>query len=449
MKRILEGKIKGAKETEPLSKTDLKLKVKCICKISGNKFGTGFCCKIKQEDKLIPVLMTNYHIIDDNFINLNKQLIIYIEDDMKIINLKNRKIYSSEDDKYDIMILKLKEEDEIYNFLEIDQNIFKNNSENFFRNEPVYILHFPNAKEASVSYGNGIEVANEYDIKHFCNTENCSSGGPIINLATDKIIGIHKGYIKGKYNIGTFLKFPLNDLNKNKYINEGKFRIQIIFQSDEFNQLDTNEFENKFKNEICYPELKNLKSILTDVIMGACNLNPKELDSRGNKYSCWGINKTRGNKPYYPPLGWIGIGLRVKGKYNNDSWIGNANNPGEWCVAYHGVGCWQSSDSVKDITGKICKYNFKPGPRQVHMYCDNIYNPGKKVGIGVYCMSNPKIAECYAGISEINGKKYKTVLMVRVKPDAIRSCHDAPDYWVVNGTTDEIRPYRILYKECE
>ena len=38
--------------------------------------------------------------------------------------------------------------------------------------------------------------------------------------------------------------------------------------------------------------------------------------------------------------------------------------------------------------------------------------------------------------------------MVRVKPEAIRGCEDSEDYWVVNGTTDEIRPYRILYKKC-
>ena len=183
--------------------------------------------------------------------------------------------------------------------------------------------------------------------------------------------------------------------------------------------------------------------------MGACKLQRKELDSRGNKYSGWGVNEKRGNKPYYPPLGWIGIGLRVKGKYHTDSWIGNDNNPGEWCVAYHGVGRRQSSDNVKKITGIICKTTFEPGPSQVYMNCDNIYNPGKKVGIGVYCMSNPEIAENYAGISEINGKKYKTVLMVRVKPDAIRSCNCEPDNWVVNGTTEEIRPYRILYKECK
>ena len=52
------------------------------------------------------------------------------------------------------------------------------------------------------------------------------------------------------------------------------------------------------------------------------------------------------------------------------------------------------------------------------------------------------------GISEFSGKRYKTVLMVRVKPDATRGCNcsDSKDYYVVNGTPDEIRPYRILYK---
>jgi hypothetical protein len=36
--------------------------------------------------------------------------------------------------------------------------------------------------------------------------------------------------------------------------------------------------------------------------------------------------------------------------------------------------------------------------------------------------------------------------MTRVKQSAIRTCEDEKDYWVVNGTKDEIRPYRILYK---
>ena len=39
--------------------------------------------------------------------------------------------------------------------------------------------------------------------------------------------------------------------------------------------------------------------------------------------------------------------------------------------------------------------------------------------------------------------------MERVKPKAKRGCEDSEDYWVVNETTDEIYPYRILYKKCK
>ena len=105
------------------------------------------------------------------------------------------------------------------------------------------------------------------------------------------------------------------------------------------------------------------------------------------------------------------------------------------------------TNTSKDITGKIVKSNFKAGSNQVHEGCDDIFHPGKKVGRGVYCTPNVETAEDYSGISEINGIQYNTVLMVRVKPDAIRHCADSGDYWVVNGTTDEIRPYRILYKK--
>ena len=42
--------------------------------------------------------------------------------------------------------------------------------------------------------------------------------------------------------------------------------------------------------------------------------------------------------------------------------------------------------------------------------------------------------------------------MARVNPKARRHCDSHKEskdyqYWVVNGTTDEIRPYRILYKK--
>ena len=112
------------------------------------------------------------------------------------------------------------------------------------------------------------------------------------------------------------------------------------------------------------------------------------------------------------------------------------NSEGEWCVAYHGIG-----------NGNIYKSSFKPEGGQSHENCDDIFHPGKKVGNGVYCTQKIESAEQYAGISEINGIKYQIVLMTRVKPDAIRQCRCENNYWVVDGTPNEIRPYRILYKK--
>ena len=39
--------------------------------------------------------------------------------------------------------------------------------------------------------------------------------------------------------------------------------------------------------------------------------------------------------------------------------------------------------------------------------------------------------------------------MVRVNNNSIRGCKDAKDYWVIKGSANDIRPYRILYKEIK
>ena len=235
---------------------------------------------------------------------------------------------------------------------------------------------------------------------------------------------------------------------------KGSYHVQVIFQSDEFNDLDTNDFLQKFKNDNEFKELSQLKEIHKEIVMKGCKLSKNQLDPRGNRNDGWGVGENRGGKPYEPPIGWNGIGLKVMDKYGDNTWIGMSNVQGEWCVAYHGVGAGQSSDNVKNVTGLIYKSEFRPGGGQRHCNCDDQYHPGKKVGNGVYCTPIIKTAEGYAGISKVNGKSYKTVLMVRVKPSAIRHCDNCYDskapynYWVVNGTTDEIRPYRILYKQC-
>ena len=227
------------------------------------------------------------------------------------------------------------------------------------------------------------------------------------------------------------------------YPQKGSLSVQVIFENDKFNDLNLDDFKSKFKNDKEFQELNNLKEIHKDVLISVCKLSKNQLDSRGNRYD-WGENEKRGNMPYDPPKGWIGIGLNVLDKYDNgdNTWIGMENIKGEWCVAYHGVGQLEEPNKVKDIVSKIIRDKFKPGMGQVHEDCDDNNHPGKKVGKGVYCTPHIKTAEDYSGTSEINGQKYKTVLMVRVKPDAIRccNCEYAKDYWVVDGTNNEIRP---------
>ena len=190
-----------------------------------------------------------------------------------------------------------------------------------------------------------------------------------------------------------------------------------------------------------------LKEILDDVYLNF-RFSRSQLDSRGNKFEGWGIGQNKGNYKYDPPLGWIGIGLKVIGMYGDDAWIGNTYSKREWAVAYHGVGRGQSSEEIKRIIGIIIKGGFRQGYNQVHEDCPDINHPGKNVGKGVFFSSSIKTAEMYAGIIKINEQKYKTILMVRVKPNAIRKCNCLfnDELFVVNGTVDEVRPYRILFK---
>ena len=210
-------KMQEAPLPQLLEKTNLSYMDNCICKINGNTIGTGFFCKIEYNKRTIPVLMTNYHVINDKYLEINEYLKVYIKNDSHIINInKDSKIYSSE--RYDIMIIKLNNDNkDIKNYLEIDSNIYKRDSLSRYKKENIYILHYPNSQKPYISYGNGIKKEGQNNIKHMCSTQSGSSGAPILSSLTHKVIGIHKAHIKSEnisYNMGTFLKYPLDELKK-------------------------------------------------------------------------------------------------------------------------------------------------------------------------------------------------------------------------------------------
>lgn len=209
---------------------------------------------------------------------------------------------------------------------------------------------------------------------------------------------------------------------------------------DPFINIDEN-FDNIVKELTKISDAKNVDLKVAPLVEGI-RLNPSLFDKAGNKDSGWPEGEKRGNMDYYPPKGWIGHGLRVLGKYDNgdNTWLGMDNSQKEWCVAYHGT-------NIK-FAKSILLSNLKPGVNQVHQYCDNINKRCKlkKVGIGVYVSPLPDVAEGYS--TQTNN--YLCMFMCRINPNNFRTCEDTnQEYWVVNPTEEDIRPYRLLIKKID
>ena len=189
-----------------------------------------------------------------------------------------------------------------------------------------------------------------------------------------------------------------------------------------------------------YGIIRNLLTVCLCVVLAYRELVPKD--------GGWaGIGEKRGGEEYIPPIGWIGYGLKVIDYYIDNTWLGKSNCQGEWCVAYIGVGRDQSPEKVNMIIGSIIRGGFKPSFLAKAENDEDLRHPGKKCGRGVYCSPDINYAEAYAGITELDGEKYKCVLMVRVNPEKIRQSEAWPKEYILEASSDEIRPYRILLKK--
>ena len=404
--------------------------------IIDNQYGTGFFTKIKDpkdEDRNMKVLFTCNHVLNKEFLIQKKEIKLSINSNEKILKLQNRRIWSN---KYlDYTCIEIVKEDNINYFLNIDDNILNYNYsiENFNK---IGIYVFGIMKNRQLGFDCGfIQKFYNFRIVHNCNTNPGCSGGPIINKNNNNIIGIHNASGKNKkYNLGIFIKSILSDIKDNNYMNlENNVSNSNIIQNSHHYGIIISDFHDNLPDKL-FDEIRMQKTI--DIMMNPYLISQDMLDERGDKNDGWSLNERRGNKPYDPPLGWRGIGLNVIDKYDNGNniWLGNNNSPGEWCVAYHGAGDkLQLSNEGKK-----------------HTNCKDIYHPGKKVGDGVYCTPYIKHAENYAKIIDLNGKKYKMVFMLRIKPEAIRTCNCSNgNEWVINAKSDKIRPYRILIKEYD
>ena len=221
----------------------LKQLINCVCKIENKKGnGTGFFCSINDELK---VLITNNHIIDEEIILKANKIRVTLNDDkdIKIINLNNKKYYTSE--KYDIAILEIdSDKEQINDFLELDNNLLNNYNTDISKS--VYLLQYPSIdyykQKAAVSYGVVKNCVDEYNIIHYCCTDYGSSGSPILNSMNNKLIGIHKESMKNyNFNRGTLLSFPINEFLKKYNI----YKDNTLISKAEENYTNYNDKSNE------------------------------------------------------------------------------------------------------------------------------------------------------------------------------------------------------------
>ena len=164
--------------------------------------------------------------------------------------------------------------------------------------------------------------------------------------------------------------------------------------------------------------------------------------------------KIIGGKEYTPAYGWTSYEFNIYDKYDNgdNSWLGCDGNIGEWANAYHGTARKKkSNENIMKVVDSIYKENLKQGSGQNFQYDDNInpetYELYPKCGIGVYVTPDINVAESYAGRLHIGEKYYAVVILFKVNPLKLRIPKSKKDYWISEGSTDGVRPFRLLIKE--
>ena len=188
-----------------------------ICKIElNNRHGTGFFCKIpspQNKNDKIKVLFTCYHVLFDDKNDNNYQIVeifYHIENQgKKALNLNNRKTWSDKD--LDYMCIEILEEDNIHDYLNIDENIIQDNYPlNELKKKAIYIFN----SKLEFSIGNLLLFFNK-NIYYDSETKKGWSGAPIFVKNENNVIAIHQGF-NYPYNTGILIRSILKHMNNEK-----------------------------------------------------------------------------------------------------------------------------------------------------------------------------------------------------------------------------------------
>ena len=215
--------------------------------INGDK-ATGFFSKIHFPDDftLLPVLISNSKILNKENTQIYKTIHLTLDDDKKseffLLIDSSRKILI--DDSLGVSVIEIKDKDKINKFLDIDDNINKEDYINLYKRRPeVYTLNYSEKKNTPYSSYSGGMLKEIFDnkIRYSCKASLYSPGAPILLISNYKVIGIHIRTIKGQndkeYSEGIFIKcviekfknkFLINQNKINNFLHEGNKKTEVI-----------------------------------------------------------------------------------------------------------------------------------------------------------------------------------------------------------------------------
>jgi hypothetical protein len=246
-----------------------------------------------------------------------------------------------------------------------------------------------------------------------------------------------------------FLERVKNRVIKNHNLEEK----EIIFFNHDINNYEVimiiyNKRLNGVENTLKYFHLKTWTGNLLNNIILSPNMFEIKYCKKRDEWKSG--NLYRGGERYHPPYGWTGFALKLRNKYgDNFDWLGKTGENGnEWCVAFHGIGKGNELQKLFSILNT----NLREGPKQRYSKYKNLRKNTKEeynvCGNGVYLTPDIKKAENYAFITKLGSlnKDFQFAIQARVDPNKIRDPGVTPVNWVLNGNSNEIRPYRLLVK---
>ena len=233
--------------------------------INGDISVIGIFCYIKYQKMNIPALLLNKYIkLED----VDETLKILVNNEVIIIKLGNAKYHN---EKYNITILEIKEnKNDNINYLEIDDLLYEKDSEIYYSNKSIYILHYNNKNKTLVSY-NSIKDINKSFLYYNYKTIGQYKLNVIFNSSTNKIIGID------------------NNINKN-HINNKSIFINFLIKEFIFEYKYSNKYMNRYKNS------NNIKNEINILIKA----EQEDVDNRKKiNFLCYKYYNFKENKYIY------------------------------------------------------------------------------------------------------------------------------------------------------